>query len=182
MWNRKSEKESGKMHEGQDDELKALLSAEIRRDERRVAELRQKLGDVEPRLRRAKAYFVARFGEDALSEPGSPVPNRRRPSAAEREADGLSHAERCAAAVTQANRVGEPMSVDEIRRLLIGAGLATTEHPTRQTLFSTVGRSELFAKLARGRFALKVPYRGINSGEPHTVASAASPPDDSDRP
>ena len=140
------------------DDLKTLLLKEIEADERKVTKLREALALVEPRLLRAKAYFSARFATDVLPESSQegqgPEPVTSSPKTRKR----FGHADRCAVAITEAGKVGAPLSVEEIKALLVSGGIARADYPTRETLVSTVSRSPLFSQQGAGRFVLREPY------------------------
>jgi hypothetical protein len=151
----------------EDERLKELLLGEIERDEQRAQRHRKVLAELEPRLRGARTYFVARFGEDALPEHLRSDSRRVVPSQPERKRKRFGHADLCAIAVTEAGMAGEPVTVDRVRRLVIEARFATEKYPTRQTLVSTLNRSPLFERKGRGFFVLPKPYTRDDVPEKH---------------
>ena len=150
------------------DDLKALMIREIADDTRALERLQKELSVLEPRLLRAIAYFIARFGEadlpvnvigaDALLHTG-PQPTRQRKR--------FGHADLCAIVVTEAGKLGEPVTVDAVRKLLIEAGFASRDYPTRDTLVSTLNRTPLFTNQGGGKFALAQAYRREDVPEKH---------------
>jgi hypothetical protein len=153
----------------EDERLKELLLGEIERDEHRAQRHRKVLAELEPRLRGARNYFVARFGEDALPDHLREGAGRASTSLAEpvRKRKRFGHADLCAIAVTEAGMVGDAITVDRVRRLLIEAGFATQGYPTRQTLVSTLNRSPLFETQGGGRFRLLRAYSRADVPEKH---------------
>jgi hypothetical protein len=153
----------------EDERLKELLIGEIERDEQRAQRHRKVLAELEPRLRGARAYLVARFGEDALPDHLRAEARRVSTVLAEpaRKRKRFGHADLCAIAVTEAGMVGEPVTVDRVRKLLIEAAFATAGYPTRQTLVSTLNRSPLFETQGGGHFKLLRPYTRADVPEKH---------------
>jgi len=162
-----------------EERLQELLLAEIERDEKRAQRHRKVLAELEPRIRGARAYFSARFGESALPDhlrgeaeesvtAGVPVRKRKR----------FGHADLCAIAITEAGETGQPVTVDHVRRLVIGAQFAdvTVTYPTRQTLVSTLNRSPLFGREGGGYFILLKPYprEAVPEKHRHKLAGASA--------
>jgi len=145
-----------------DADLKEVLLREIEADMRRRERLRKQLRDIEPRLTQAIRLFRMRFGEAELpAGAGSSSSTRaaRKPQVKRREG---SHAHNAARALTQAQQVGKPLKIDQIRRYLIDAGLGDEQYPTRATVYSTIARSPLFRKVKRGLYALREAYKDGN--------------------
>ncbi len=154
---------------------KDLLRRDIEDQKRIVARLRRQLATAEPRLSQSIRFFRSRFGEDpstaetpalASSDQASARPLRNR----------ITHADHSAVAITEANSVGVGLKVQEIRQMLVAAGLGREDYPTRETLISTLSRSPLFERAGPGLFRLLQPYRRDDLPESDRVAHGPRPP------